>query len=200
MLKIGITGGIGSGKTTVCKLFEIMGIPVYYADERAKWLISNDVLLKEKLSTAFGHEAYHHDGAYNRAYISKVVFNDSEKLSLLNSLVHPAVFEDSEKWLVKHKEFPYIIKEAALLFESGSYKQMDRILLVEAPLEKRIDRVIKRDKVTRASVIARMNAQWAEEKKRALAHDLIINDGTQSIVYQAYKIHHFYLKLSKEYK
>ena len=141
MLKIGLTGGIGSGKSTVAKVFEVLGIPVYYADEAAKRLMNEDENLKEKLQQQFGKQTYV-DGKLNRGYLSSLVFNDPEKLAILNSIVHPATIEDAAKWMTQQKT-PYVIKEAALIFESGSQKDLDKVIGVFAPAPLRILRVIK---------------------------------------------------------
>lgn len=197
MLKIGITGGIGSGKTTVCRLFECYGVPVYYADERAKHLISNDPALRKSIRKYFGANAYHPDGSYNRPYMANIVFSDKEKLQLLNSLVHPAVARDGQAWLVKHSDAPYTLKEAALLFESGSYKDLDRIIFVSAPLELRVSRVVRRDETTREEVLKRIENQWPDEKKEKLSHEFIYNDGSQSLIRQVHEMHLHLLKLPR---
>ena len=130
MLKIGITGGMGSGKTTVCKIFETLGIPIYYADERAKYLMTRDQQLIHKIKLIFGSEAYQEDYHLNRKFIADIAFKRPEKLKKLNEAVHPVVFEDGNLWHEKQKNVPYTIKEAALLFESGSYKTLDKIITI----------------------------------------------------------------------
>ncbi len=189
MLKIGITGGIGSGKSTVCHIFELIGIPVYYADDRAKFLMQHDVALKTALKKHFGEGLYGDNGQLDRPYLSKLVFGDKEKVALLNSLVHPIVAADSESWLHAQEHLPYALKEAALLFESGSYRQLDAIISVTAPLELRIKRVIKRDNTTREAVQARIAHQWPQEKKDALADYLVVNDGEHLLIPQILHIH-----------
>ncbi len=195
MLNIGITGGIGSGKTTVCQIFELLGIPVYYADERAKALMTSDKILKASVKQIFGDQAYFKNGRLNRKHIAAIAFNDKKKLEQLNQVVHPAVFRDSEQWISQQKA-PYTLKEAALLFESGSYKSLDKIITVTAPKELRIKRVIKRDKTTRAAVIARMNKQWPEEKKVEMADFVINNDGNSSLILQILQIHQKLIQLN----
>jgi len=192
MLKVGITGGIGSGKSTICRLFELLGIPVYYADDRAKWLIQNDPTLKTNIVKHFGNSSFTNEGIYNRAYMADIVFNAADKLALLNALVHPVVKQDSQNWLARNASYQYVIKEAALLFESGSYRQLDRTLFVYAPRELRIKRVMERDGVSREVVESRMNAQWPDDKKKSLANDIIYNDGSQSIILQVLKFHRLY--------
>lgn len=195
MLKIGITGGIGSGKTTICKLFEVLGIPVFYADVRAKALMTEDPELVKAIKENFGEKAYWGDGILDRKYIASIIFKDKEKLGILNSLVHPAVFKDAEKWQKDQKDVPYTLKEAALAFESGSYKTMDKMITVFAPEEIRIERVIQRDHSTRAEVKARIDKQMPEIEKMKKADYVIINDGEHSLVQQVLFIHN---ELKKE--
>lgn len=189
MLKVGITGGIGSGKTTVCKIFEMLGIPVYYADDRAKWLMTHDPELMRAISNTFGQDAYSPEGQLNRAYLAKVVFGHDEKLAQLNALVHPAVFRDGSEWHHSQTETPYTLREAALLFESGSYRAIDKMIVVTAPLPLRITRVMERDQVTAAEVMARIEKQWPEEEKVSRADYVIHNDGKQLLVPQVLEIH-----------
>lgn len=189
MLKAGITGGIGSGKTTVCKIFETLGIPVYYADDRAKWLMTHDEHLMSEIRNAFGADAYTPDGQLNRAYLSGVVFSDAEKLKQLNALVHPAVFNDGSAWHQAQTGAPYTLREAALLYESGSYKAIDKMIVVTAPLALRIARVMERDNISEAAVRARIEKQWPEEEKIKRADYVIYNDGAQLLVPQVLKIH-----------
>lgn len=189
MLKIGITGGMGSGKTTVCKIFENLGIPVYYADDRAKYLMNNDEQLRQKITSIFGSKAYQDDGFLNRKYISEVAFQQPEKLKMLNEAVHPAVAKDSSSWHHSQIDAPYTIKEAALLFESGSYKKLDKIITVVAPLETRINWILQRDQTTREAVLSRINNQSSDEKKIAQSDFVIHNDGSQSLIEQVLAIH-----------
>lgn len=189
MLKVGITGGIGSGKTTVCKIFETLGIPVYYADDRAKWLMTHDPELMAAISNTFGEDAYTTEGQLNRAYLAKVVFGDDEKLAQLNALVHPAVFRDGSEWHHSQTGAPYTLREAALLFESGSYRAIDKMIVVTAPLEIRVKRVMERDHVTEAAVMARIEKQWPEEEKVKRADFVIFNSGERLLVPQVLEIH-----------
>jgi len=188
-LKIGITGGIGSGKTTVCRIFEALGIPVYYADERAKWLMAHCAELRASITAAFGAAAYTDEGHLNRAYLADVVFNDSQQLNRLNALVHPAVGKDAAFWHAQQQDVPYTLKEAALLFESGSYQQLDRVITVFAPRELRLQRVMRRDGVSSEQVQARMARQLPEEEKINRADYVIYNDGRASLVRQVWAIH-----------
>lgn len=189
MQHLGITGGIGSGKTTVCKIFETLGIPVYYADERAKYLMSHDQELIAGITTLFGPEAYLEPQVLNRVYIAQHAFNDPEKLAQLNALVHPAVARDGLEWQAAQIDAPYTLKEAALLFESGSYRALDQIIVVTAPLELRIQRVMARDAAKREAVEARISKQMPEEEKVKLADFVIYNDGVGALIPQVLAIH-----------
>lgn len=195
MLKIGITGNIGSGKTTVSRVFELLGVPVFYADEQAKNVMIQDVELVAGIKKAFGNEAYFEDGTLNRKHIAGIVFNDDAQLAILNSLVHPAVFRAFDEWL-SVQNAPYVMKEAALLFESGSYKKCNRTIMIDAPLELRLTRVVQRDGIPREAAEARNAKQYTEEKKIAMANDLIVNDGRQLVIPQVLKLHQQYLTMA----
>jgi dephospho-CoA kinase len=176
MLKIGLTGGIGSGKSAVSTIFSENKIPVYNSDQRAKWLMNNDSLLKEKIVNLFDSQAYQDDNL-NRSYISSIVFNDSSKLIQLNKLVHPAVALDFEQWIHKNKNTSYIVKEAAILIESEAYKQMDVIILVVCDESKRIERVVQRDNSSLKEVEKRIAKQLSDENKMKFADYVINNEG-----------------------
>ena len=186
MLKIGLTGGIGSGKSTVAKIFETLGIPVYYADDAAKRLMNEDEELKSNIMRAFGSESYK-EGKLDRSHVAKLVFNDAEKLEKLNSLTHPVTIRDANHWMEKQTA-PFVIKEAALLFESGANTQLDKIIGIYAPLETRISRVMKRDKVTREEVLKRINRQMNEDEKMKLCDFVLINDESQMLVPQVMEL------------
>jgi len=196
MLKIGITGGIGSGKTTISKVFEVLGIPVFYADDAAKQVMTADTILIGALKDTFGDEAYFSDGSLNRKYIANIVFNNPAELAKLNAITHPAVFRAFDDWLKKIHNAPYVIKEAALMFESGSAKLCDKNILVYAPLEMRIDRVVKRDGLSRAEVESRNARQFTDEQKRALADYVITNDDSQLVVPQVLALHQQFLTMA----
>ncbi|HVV55353.1 MAG TPA: dephospho-CoA kinase [Mucilaginibacter sp.] len=200
MLKIGITGNIGGGKTTVSKLFEILGVPVFYADDAAKKVMTADPVLISRLKDAFGPETYFEDGSLNRKYIANIVFNNDEQLEKLNALVHPAVFRAFDEWASQIRDKPYVIKEAALLFESSSYKMCDYSIMVTAPLELRIERVMKRDKLTRAEVESRNSRQFSEEKKTKLADFVVRNDDTELVIPQVLKLHEKFLSLVNDHQ
>ena len=170
---VGLTGGIGSGKSTIAKAFAALGIAVFNSDEQAKALIANNAQVKKRIMAAFGEEAYQ-NGEYNRAYIAQIVFNNSEKLAILNGIVHPALAKYFKQWTKKQTP-PYVLKEAAILFESGSYKDCDYIITVTAPEEVRIARVMARDHCTEAQVRARMAQQWTDEQRIALSDAVIEN-------------------------
>lgn len=193
MKVVGITGGIGSGKTTACQIFEALGVPVYYADMRAKELMAHNVSLKAKIVQAFGQRAYS-EGELNREYLAREVFGSKERLSVLNGLVHPAVADDFDEWLEENKKSSYVLKEAAILFESGAYHNVDVAVLVIAPKEERINRVVKRDGATRDQIIQRMNNQWTQERKAKLADHIINNDGTQLLIPQVLELHRKFSK------
>lgn len=194
MLKIGITGGIGSGKTTVCKVFETLGIPVFYADTVAKQIMVTDELLVAGVKSAFGKESYAADGSLNNKYIAGIVFNNADELARLNALVHPAVFSAFDSWVKQvPATVPYVLKEAALLFESGSYKLCDQNILVLAPEAVRLRRVMDRDGVTAEQVKVRMDKQLPDEDKIKLADQVINNNETDSLIVQVTQLHQLFL-------
>lgn len=182
-LKIGITGGIGSGKSVVCRVFRTLGIPVFDADSEARKLMVTDAGLVAAIRSAFGDAAYHDDGTLNRGYLASQVFGDEERLEILNGIVHPVTIQAGETWSRK-QDAPYTIKEAALLFESGSFRLNDFTVLVTAPALIRIERVVQRDGTTPEQVRARMQRQWPDEEKVRLADFTIVNDGVQAIIPQ----------------
>ena len=163
---VGLTGGIGSGKTTVAKMFEELGVPIYIADIEAKKLINRSKIIKRKLIVLFGDEAYV-DNKINRVFVAGQIFNNKDLLSRMNQIVHPKVASHFKRWLKKHNS-PFVIKEAAILFENGSYKDLDAIITVTAPIEERIKRVTKRDNSTKEKVLAVMRNQWDDKKKEKL--------------------------------
>lgn len=188
MLKVGITGGIGSGKTTVSAVFVSLGVPYYNADERAKWLTENHPDIIKEISIEFGNQAYAF-GSYNRKYIASIVFNDKQKLIKLNQIIHPRVTEDYATFCNTHQNAPYTLKEAAILFESGSYLLLDKTILVVADKELRIKRVCQRDHITEEEVLKRMEKQMPEEQKMKLADYIIKNNLREMIIPQVIALH-----------
>jgi dephospho-CoA kinase len=195
MLKIGLTGGIGSGKSTIAKIFEVLGIPVYYADDAAKRLMNEDENLKRSITKYFGEESYINN-ELSRTFISRQVFNNAEKLAALNSFVHPATIFDGEQWMNKQTT-PYAVKEAALIFESNIHQNLDYIIGVSAPYDLRIERTMKRDSVTRDDVIKRMKNQMDENKKIELCDFVIYNDEEQAVLPQTIALHNQLLQIAK---
>ena len=195
MIKVGLTGGIGSGKSTVAKVFEVLGIPVYYADEAAKRLMNADEELKEKIKLQFGNEVYK-NRQLDKKYLADIVFASPEKLALLNALVHPATLKDAERWMQKQTT-PYCIKEAALIFESGAQQNLDYVIGVTAPAPLRILRTIHRDGVTKEEVIARMDKQMDDTIKMELCDFVITNDEQEMLLPQILELHKKLLLLSE---
>ena len=195
MLKVGITGGIGSGKTTVCKVFEILGIPVFYADVVAKTIMHTDEHLKIEIKKVFGDKSYLDNGELNRKYIAELVFQNEKELEKLNLLVHPAVFRAFDNWLITHQNAPYVLKEAALLYESQSYKMCDYSILVKSPLEIKMKRLIQRDKLTAHEIKLRMDKQFTDEQKEKYADYVLINDERQLLLPQILHLHEHFLSI-----
>jgi dephospho-CoA kinase len=190
-LQIGITGGIGSGKSLVCRMFQCLGISVYDADSHAKELMTTDGILVTEIKKEFGVLSYNPDGSLNRAYLASAVFNDAKRLATLNELVHPRVGLNYKAWADQKKHQPYILKEAALLFESGTGESLDAVIVVHANAELRIDRVLKRDPHrSREQVQAIIDNQMPEEEKLKRADYVIRNDETTLLIPQVLKLHH----------
>lgn len=192
---VGLTGGIGSGKSTIAQMFEKLGIPVYVSDKQAQILIETDENIKQKIISVFGENAYI-NGKYNRKYVAEIVFNNKDKLRSINEIVHPAVALHFEKWKQK-QQAPYVIKEAAILFESGAYRHCDYIITVTAPEPERIRRVIERDGVTEQSVRERMNNQWNDDQKIKLSNEFINNINMESSSLKVQEIHSNLIKKLK---
>ena len=186
MIVIGLTGGIGSGKTTVAKIFQEKGIPVFFADDEAKKLMQDSEVLRAKIRATFGDKSYLNN-TLNRAYLAQIVFSDKSQLDRLNALVHPAVKNHFIEWQSKQKS-KYVIYENAILFESKSNLNCDFIIVVSADKETRIKRVIKRDNISRQEVLKRIDNQWTQARKMALADAVIINDNSQDLYPQILSI------------
>lgn len=196
MLKVGLTGGIGSGKSTVAKIFQTLGIPVFDADAVAKSIMHTNTSVKAGVIEAFGEAAYR-DGELNRKFIADIVFKDPFQLEILNSIVHPATMQAAEEWF-QQQEAPYVIKEAALLFEAGSAAGLDLVIGVTAPQHVRIHRVMQRDGVGRQEVLTRMGRQIEDTIKMRLCDVVIKNDGVQALLPQVLALHEDLLKHSRQ--
>ncbi len=188
MLKIGLTGGIGSGKSTVARIFETLGIPVYYADEEAKKIMRQDADVIAAIRDLFGDLAYDREGNPDRVFLAREVFNNKEKLARLNAIVHPATIRESNQW-AERQTSPYVLKEAALLFESEAFHHVDKVIGVFAPVTLRLQRTMKRDQVSREAVQRRMKNQMNEEVKIRLCDFVIRNDEQQALIPQVLHIH-----------
>ncbi len=188
-LAVGITGGIGAGKSTVARMFAMLSIPVYYADDRAKWLMANDEELKAKIVQAFGEEAYSEQGVLNRTFLADKIFSNPALTERINGLVHPAVGEDFRRWS-EQQQSSYVLKEAALLFESGSYKELDKVINVSSPLKVRVTRILTRDPHrTLEQVNSIIDKQLPDEDKNQRADFVIKNTDSHMIIPQVLDIH-----------
>ncbi|MFM7672054.1 MAG: dephospho-CoA kinase [Bacteroidota bacterium] len=195
MLRIGLTGGIGSGKSTVARIFQSLGIPVYSSDVEAKRLMREDASIKQAITLSFGEDAYIGESP-NAKKLASIVFNDPVALEKLNQIIHPATIADAQKWMA-NQQAPYVIKESALLFESGATEGLDMIIGVYAPKSLRIQRVMQRESVDQQTVIARMDRQLDEEIKRKLCDEVIVNDEQRSLIDQVLSLHTKLLDLSR---
>ncbi|HSH65105.1 MAG TPA: dephospho-CoA kinase [Bacteroidia bacterium] len=189
MLKIGITGGIGSGKTTVCKIFELLDVPVYYADDASKELLLHDPFIKSKILTVFGEGVLGEDQFISRKKMAERVFENEKELNKLNEIMHPAVAKHFDNWLKKQEAFPYILKEAAIMFESNAYLQVDKVITVTAPVDIRVKRVMKRDGTKKEDILKRMNAQLSDEEKVKRSQFVIVNDNQKLVIPQVLALH-----------
>ncbi|TXG39390.1 dephospho-CoA kinase [Seonamhaeicola maritimus] len=187
MIIVGLTGGIGSGKTTVAKQFKSLGVPVYIADEEAKKLMNRSKVIKRKLIRLFGEKAYVND-TLNRPFLADIIFNDTSYLEKMNAIVHPKVAKHFERWVSK-QEASYVIKEVAILFENGGHKQCDYVITVVAPKEVRVERLLLRDNTSREKIAAIMKNQWTDEDKVKLSDFVVENIELQDVENQASKIH-----------
>ncbi len=194
MIRVGITGGIGSGKSMVAGIFKVLGIPVFDADSVAKELMHTNESLRTSIIQTFG-EATYPAGKLDRKYLSNIVFNDPFQLEVLNSLVHPVAIAEADNW-AKQQHAPYVVKEAALFFEAGSTNGIDYMIGVYAPNHLRIKRVMDRDSITREEVLSRMNRQVQQEIKMRLCDFVIVNDEQQLLIPQVLKLHEQFIKES----
>ncbi|MEZ0607439.1 dephospho-CoA kinase [Fibrella sp. WM1] len=194
MKKIGITGGIGSGKSTVCHVFRILNVPVYEADERAKWLTNHDPILKADIIRLLGPAAYDAAGQYNRAFVAAQVFTNPALLKQLNALVHPRVFADTARWADEHKQYPYVLKEAALMNAAGDGNDLDAVVVVTAPEPLRVARIRQRDpQRSTAEIQAIIDRQISEEARLKLADFVLINDEANLLLPQILRLHELFL-------
>lgn len=179
---VGITGGIGSGKSTICKIFKLLGVSVFEADSAARELIETDITVKTGLKTLFGNDIYTPGGILNRKKLAGIIFKDKDKRDKVNQIVHPEVRKSYYMWLKAHNNHPYLIYEAAILFEGGFNKEMDFNILVTAPEDQRARRVAIRNGISEQSVRDRMKSQWPDERKKELADLIIVNDNKSLIL------------------
>ncbi|TDB65109.1 dephospho-CoA kinase [Arundinibacter roseus] len=194
-LEIGVTGGIGSGKSIVCRIFSCLNVPIYDADKRAKWLTVNDLDLKSQIVTLLGESAYDSDGTYNRTYVAQRVFKDSALLTQLNQLIHPKVHEDAADWLKSKLHVPYVIREAALMKKAGDQNTLDFTVLVTAPLDLRISRTLARDPHRTAEDIrAIMQNQLSDEERQKFADFVIDNSADSPLIPQVLTLHNHFLE------
>ena len=193
MLKIGLTGGIGSGKSVVAAIFKVLGIPVFDADNEAKSIMENDAELVAAIKNLFGNDSYR-DGKLNRPFIAKIVFNNAAKLQQLNALVHPATIAAADIWM-NSQTSPYVVKEAALMFESSSAANMDYIIGVSAHYNIRLQRAMSRDNLSQQEIIARMERQMDEAIKMNLCNAVIVNDGLRLLIPQVLELHEKFMKM-----
>jgi dephospho-CoA kinase len=196
MMIVGVTGGIGSGKSVVCEIFSHLGIPVYDADTAAKQLYEKYPVLAEKVRSKISPEAVDKNGKVNRKKLAEIVFNNPAKLELLNSFVHPLVRKDFDDWKQLHRGYPYVLKEAAILFESGSSEECDRIITVVSPVELRMTRVRERDRKSRAEIEAIMDKQSGDDEKTSRSDFVIVNDEKEMLIPQVLRIHDALMKLN----
>ena len=194
MIKVGLTGGIGSGKTTVANYFIELGMPVYFADNEAKKLMNSSTKIKNKLINEFGENTYQ-NGELNRQYLADIVFHNKSKLSIINGIVHPAVAKHFAKWVKEHKT-DYIIQENAILFENNTSSNFDYIITVTAPVEIKIERILKRDLISKNDIISRMNNQWDDTKKIELSDFVIDNVDLADTKKQVNRIHKKLIKIA----
>jgi dephospho-CoA kinase len=193
MLKIGITGGIGSGKSTVCNILKNLGVPVFTSDDVGKFLLNNDDYLKTQIKKIFDRDMYMSTGRLDRERMAKLVFNNPDELEKLNELVHPKVKAEFDSWCKKNEKRPYVVKEAAILFETGQYRELDKMITVFCPKEERIRRIMKRDSTTKGQIEKRMIQQITDDERNKLADYIIMNDGIEDLLPQVMELHELLL-------
>lgn len=188
-LQIGITGGIGSGKSVVCKLFSCLGIPIYNADSRAKWLTNHNPQIINRVVALLGRDSYDAEGRYNTSYVSSLVFNNDDLLKKLNAIIHPVVMQDTADWVQNHATSPYVVKEAAIMNKAGDRNSLDYVVVVEAPLELRVSRILQRDKRSEDEIRAIVKRQVSDDDRKKVADFFINNDEESALIPQVLKLH-----------
>jgi dephospho-CoA kinase len=195
MLKVGLTGNLGSGKTTISRIFQILGVPVYHADDASKNFFS-DSNVRQLIRNEFGQEVFSEQNEIDRKALGKIVFSDPEKLKKLNSILHPLVREDFRNWSISYQNHPYVIQEAAILFESGFCHEYDLIVHVSCPEEIAVERALRRDQADRDDIMKRTRLQWTDDKKAAMSDFIILKDGSELVIPQVLKNHRLLMNLS----
>lgn len=193
MLKVGITGGIGSGKSTICNIFRNLGVPIFSSDEEGRKVLNEDEDVRKELRKLFGDDMFISDGSVDRPRLASLIFSDPNAMDQVVSLVHPKVQEKYETWCIKHESRPYTLKEAAILFESGYYHDLDKIIHVFAPKEVRMQRVIQRDKSIKEEVMKRMRFQYTDEERNKLADFILINEEIDTLLPQVMELHEIFV-------
>ncbi|AQG82174.1 dephospho-CoA kinase [Spirosoma montaniterrae] len=194
MLQIGVTGGIGSGKSVVCRVFETLGVPVYYADERAKWLTEHDPILKADVRRVLGNQAYDPLGRYNRAWVASQVFADPNLLTQLNAVIHPRVWADTAAWVNQHADKPYVVKEAALMGAANPGHGIDAVIVVTAPVDLRIERIRQRDPHRSETEIRNIiDRQVSDDDRLKIADYVLVNDEHTLLLPQVVALHEQFL-------
>jgi dephospho-CoA kinase len=188
-LLIGVTGGIGSGKSMVCRLFECLDVPVYYADSRAKWLTNHDPEIRQKVTALLGPQSYDANGRYNTSFVASVVFEDENLLKELNAIIHPVVMRDTREWVMSHSGLPYVVKEAAIMAKAGQANAMNYVVVVEAPIDLRVKRILQRDKRSEQEVRAIIERQVSDEARKEIADFTVDNDETAALIPQVLALH-----------
>jgi dephospho-CoA kinase len=188
-LLIGVTGGIGSGKSMVCRLFECLDVPVYYADSRAKWLTNHDPEIREKVTALLGPQAYDANGRYDTSFVASVVFKDEDLLKELNAIIHPVVMRDTREWVMSNSGLPYVVKEAAIMAKAGQANAMNYVVVVEAPVDLRVKRILQRDKRSEQEVRAIIERQVTDEARKEIADFTVDNDETAALIPQVLALH-----------
>jgi dephospho-CoA kinase len=191
-IQVGVTGGIGSGKSVVCRIFQCLGISIYEADERARWLTNHDPLIRQEVTDLLGPQSYAEDGSYNRPYVASRVFSNASLLQQLNQIIHPRVFADTDQWLRRHQASPYVIKEAALMNKAGDKNTLDYVVVVTAPLELRIARVRARDHRADSEIRAIIERQVSEDARLKLADFVVENDSHSALIPQVLHLHDYF--------